>query len=107
MVKMKLAGPRGEIKEILVPAIDGPNGTLKVAIPRQYSLPQKSSDPPPPRAAPPPRSRPTYRTILPRISQVETIRTDQVGVTEAEDPLGSDDEVIIDDGDDEWRPGDD
>jgi len=39
MVKMKLNGPDGICKEILVPAVDGPNGTLKVAIPRNYSVP--------------------------------------------------------------------
>eukprot|EP00090_Calanus_glacialis_P013471 TRINITY_DN22146_c0_g1_i1.p1 TRINITY_DN22146_c0_g1~~TRINITY_DN22146_c0_g1_i1.p1 ORF type:complete len:1179 (-),score=271.67 TRINITY_DN22146_c0_g1_i1:51-3149(-) len=109
MVKMKLAGPNGEIKEILVPAIDGPNGTLKVAIPRQYSLPPKSSDSQ--QAASPAKGVPTLRTILPRINQQEAASNIgsfmEVQVKQTEDPLGSDDEVIIDDGDDEWRPGDD
>ena len=101
MVKMKLAGPAGEIKEILVPAIDGPNGTLKVAIPRQYSLPQKSSEATQPVAS---KRGGGYRAILPRISQVETVRTEEREEKQGEE---SDDEVIIDDGDDEWRPGDD
>ena len=102
MVKMKLAGPNGQVREILVPAIDGPNGTLKVAIPKQYSLPPNAEG-----------TQSTInaktisqglREIRPKPPEPESNDPDEVQVMEDEDPLASDDEVVIDDGDDEWTP---
>jgi len=80
MVKMKLNGPDGVCKEILVPAVDGPNGTLKVAIPRNYSVPPGGQ------VKPQQQQQQVIRPqVLPRIAPRPTLQAVSIGGGEVKD----------------------
>merc|ERR1740139_1294258 len=109
MVKMKLNGPDGICKEILVPAVDGPNGTLKVAIPRNYSVPPGGQVKPQTQQ---PTSGNQYTrpqvNVLPRIAPRPTLQAVSIGGGEVKDMnnflevnVGEDDEMHYEDPDEE------
>ena len=75
VVRMNLRGQDGAVKELLVPAIEGPNGTLKVAIPKNYQVAGQQ------------QQQPQYRAILPKTGSL-AVRPDCLSAAGGEkDPL--------------------